>query len=52
MSRDGEASDGASPCESRGLTKRSSGMVELTCEFYHVSFGVDQGMFISSEASA
>ena len=33
-------------------TKRSSGLVELVCEFHHVSSSGDQGKFLSDGANA
>ena len=41
VSRGGEASNGASPCELRATRKESSGMVELVCGLHHVSSGGD-----------
>ena len=52
VSEGGEASDGASPCESKGATKGSSGMVELMCGLHHVSSSGDQGKFPSGRATA
>ena len=43
---------GATKNSKEELTKGSSRMVELMCRLYHVSFGGDQGNFLSGGASA
>ena len=51
VSRGGKASDGASPCKSRGASKGSSRIVELVCGLHQVSSGGNQGEFRDGGAS-